>query len=64
MTEYLLNFKNGEWRKYTGISQEFIDTLARLLALNPALRGDTEYLLNQDPFVRGTVDVATSEVDF
>jgi hypothetical protein len=64
MMEFLLNFKNGQWRQYTGISQEFIDTLARLLALNPALRGDTEYLLNQDPFVRGTVDVATSEVDF
>ena len=64
MTEFLLNFKNGQWRQYTGISQEFIDTLARLLALNPSLRGDTEYLLNQDPFVRGTVDVATSEVDF
>lgn len=64
MMEFLLNFKNGEWRKWTGITQEFIDTLARLLALNPALRGDTEYLLNQDPFVRGTVDVTTSEVYF
>lgn len=64
MTEFLLNFKNGEWRKWSGITQEFINTLARLLALNPALRGDTEYLLNQDPFARGTVDVTTSKVDF
>ena len=46
--------------QYTVISQQLIETLARLLALNPGVRGDTEYLLNQDPFVRDTVDVAGS----
>jgi hypothetical protein len=60
MSVFIQNFQNGQWMQYTVISQQLIETLARLLALNPGVRGDTEYLLNQDPFVRDTVDVAGS----
>jgi len=64
MWDFIQNFQNGQWMQYTVISQLIIETLARLLALNPGVRGDTEYLLNQDPFVRETVDVAGSQENF
>ena len=64
MSVFIQNFQNGQWMQYTVISQQLIETLARLLALNPSVRGDIEYLLNQDPFVRDTVDVAGSQENY
>ena len=60
MSDFLYNFDNGKWWrvKQRNLSLKMVEILTKLLAKDPEVRGDTDFLLNQHEWLRETPDIS------